>query len=175
LSNCRHGSWAKASRALSQHWQQAREKGRGAQPANQARQRATDAALTPISDHHHFLFELQLHDLDFPRATHRWPWCERDVRPLKTGHLKFRPWFVCTEENTQAHALTAMLALKVRRHLERACQRDAGSTLTQCAAVRPAGTSNIARGPPHRSEFGPTAVRPVAGLNRSASGTLTAR
>lgn len=45
---------------------------------------------------------------------------ERDFRTLKTGHLEFRPWFVCTEANTQAHALTAMLALKVRRHLERA-------------------------------------------------------
>jgi transposase len=47
-------------------------------------------------------------------------WVERDFRTLKTGHLEFRPWFVCTEDNTQAHALTAMLALKVRRHLERA-------------------------------------------------------
>jgi transposase len=45
---------------------------------------------------------------------------ERDFRTLKSGHLDFRPWFVCTEDNTQAHALTAMLALKVRRHLERA-------------------------------------------------------
>ena len=45
---------------------------------------------------------------------------ERDFRTLKTGHLEFRPWFVCTEDNTQAHALTSMLALKVRRHLERA-------------------------------------------------------
>jgi Transposase DDE domain len=45
---------------------------------------------------------------------------ERDFRTLKSGHLDFRPWFVCTEENTQAHALTSMLALKVRRHLERA-------------------------------------------------------
>jgi hypothetical protein len=45
---------------------------------------------------------------------------ERDFRTLKTGHLEFRPWFVTREENTQAHALTAMLALKVRRHLERA-------------------------------------------------------
>jgi hypothetical protein len=45
---------------------------------------------------------------------------ERDFRTLKTGHLEIRPWFVCTEDNTQAHALTAMLALKVRRHLERA-------------------------------------------------------
>ncbi|MDH7501849.1 MAG: hypothetical protein QHJ82_03925, partial [Verrucomicrobiota bacterium] len=45
---------------------------------------------------------------------------ERDFRTLKTGHLEWRPWFVCTEENTQAHALTAMLALKVRRHLEQA-------------------------------------------------------
>ena len=45
---------------------------------------------------------------------------ERDFRTLKTGHLEFRPWFVCTQDNTQAHALTSMLALKVRRHLERA-------------------------------------------------------
>jgi hypothetical protein len=45
---------------------------------------------------------------------------ERDFRTLKTGHLEVRPWFVCTADNTQAHALTAMLALKVRRHLEQA-------------------------------------------------------
>jgi len=45
---------------------------------------------------------------------------ERDFRTLKTGHLEFRPWFVCTADNTQAHARTSMLALKVRRHLERA-------------------------------------------------------
>ena len=45
---------------------------------------------------------------------------ERDFRTLKTGHLEIRPWFVCTADNTQAHALTAMLALKVRRHLEQA-------------------------------------------------------
>ena len=45
---------------------------------------------------------------------------ERDFRTLKTGHLELRPWFVCTEDNTQAHALTSMLALKVRRHLEQA-------------------------------------------------------
>ena len=45
---------------------------------------------------------------------------ERDFRTLKSGHLDFRPWFVCTEDNTQAHALTSMLALKVRRYLERA-------------------------------------------------------
>lgn len=45
---------------------------------------------------------------------------ERDFRTLKSGHLEFRPWFVCTEDNTHAHALTSMLALKVRRHLEQA-------------------------------------------------------
>jgi transposase len=45
---------------------------------------------------------------------------ERDFRTLKSGHLDFRPWFVCKEENTQAHALTSMLALKVRRVLEKA-------------------------------------------------------
>ena len=45
---------------------------------------------------------------------------ERDFRTLKSGHLDFRPWFVCTEPNTHAHALTSLLALKVRRHLEQA-------------------------------------------------------
>jgi transposase len=45
---------------------------------------------------------------------------ERDFRTLKSGHLDFRPWFVCKQENTQAHALTSMLALKVRRALEKA-------------------------------------------------------
>ena len=45
---------------------------------------------------------------------------ERDFRTLKSGHLEFRPWFVCTQDNTQAHALTSMLALKIRRHLEQA-------------------------------------------------------
>ena len=45
---------------------------------------------------------------------------ERDFRRLKTGHLDFGPLFVGTEDNTQAHALTSMRALKVRRHLERA-------------------------------------------------------
>jgi hypothetical protein len=45
---------------------------------------------------------------------------ERDFRTLKSGHLEFRPWFVCTENNTQARALTSMFALSVRRHLERA-------------------------------------------------------
>jgi transposase len=48
---------------------------------------------------------------------------ERDFRVLKTGHLEFRPWFVCTEENTRAHGLTTMLALKVRCHLERAWEK----------------------------------------------------
>lgn len=45
---------------------------------------------------------------------------ERDFRALKTGHLEMRPWFVCLEDNTKAHALTAMLGLKIRRHLEQA-------------------------------------------------------
>ncbi len=45
---------------------------------------------------------------------------ERDFRTLKSGHLDFRPWFVCTQDNTQAHALTSMLALKIRRHFEQA-------------------------------------------------------
>jgi transposase len=45
---------------------------------------------------------------------------ERDFRTLKAGHLELRPWFVCTRDNTHAHALTSMLALKVRRHLEKA-------------------------------------------------------
>ena len=45
---------------------------------------------------------------------------EQDFRTMKTGHLRFRPWFVQTEDNTRAHALTAMLALKIRRHLAQA-------------------------------------------------------
>ncbi len=45
---------------------------------------------------------------------------EQDFRTLKLGHLEFRPWFVTTEENTRAHGLTSMLALKIRRHLEQA-------------------------------------------------------
>jgi len=45
---------------------------------------------------------------------------EQDFRTMKTGHLEFRPWFVQTEDNTRAHALTAMLALKIRRHLAQA-------------------------------------------------------
>ena len=48
---------------------------------------------------------------------------ERDFRTMKTGHLEFRPWYVVTEENTHAHALTSMLALKVRRQLEQAWQK----------------------------------------------------
>ena len=48
---------------------------------------------------------------------------ERDFRIMKTGHLECRPWFVCTEDNTRAHALTSMLALKVRRHLEQAWEK----------------------------------------------------
>jgi hypothetical protein len=45
---------------------------------------------------------------------------EADFRTLKHGHLEIRPWYVLTEENTRAHALTAMLALKVRRRFQRA-------------------------------------------------------
>lgn len=46
---------------------------------------------------------------------------ERDFRRLKTGHLEFRRWFVCTQDNTQADgALTSMMGLKIRRHLEAA-------------------------------------------------------
>ena len=45
---------------------------------------------------------------------------ESDFRTLKHGHLEIRPWYVISEANTRAHALTAMLALKVRRRLQRA-------------------------------------------------------
>jgi hypothetical protein len=47
---------------------------------------------------------------------------ERDFRTLKQGHLELRPWHVQREDNTRAHALTAMLALKIRRRLEAAWQ-----------------------------------------------------
>jgi transposase len=45
---------------------------------------------------------------------------EEDFRTMKTGHLEMRPWFVRKKENTYAHALTCMLALKVRRRLKEA-------------------------------------------------------
>ena len=45
---------------------------------------------------------------------------ESGFRTLKHGHLEIRPWFVTSEANTRAHALTAMLALKVRRRLQQA-------------------------------------------------------
>ena len=45
---------------------------------------------------------------------------ESDFRTLKHGHLEIRPWFVQREDNTRAHAFTAMLALKIRRHLQHA-------------------------------------------------------
>lgn len=45
---------------------------------------------------------------------------EADFRTLKHGHLEIRPWYVLTENNTRAHAFTAMLALKIRRRLQRA-------------------------------------------------------
>lgn len=45
---------------------------------------------------------------------------ERAFRTLKTGHLEMRPWHVITEDNTRAHALTAMLSLKIRRRLAQA-------------------------------------------------------
>jgi hypothetical protein len=45
---------------------------------------------------------------------------ERDFRTLKSGHWEWRPWCVCSEDNPPAHALTSMLAFKVRRQLERA-------------------------------------------------------
>ena len=45
---------------------------------------------------------------------------ESDFRTLKHGHLEIRPWFVQREDNTRAHAFSAMLALKIRRRLQRA-------------------------------------------------------
>ena len=43
---------------------------------------------------------------------------ESGFRTLKHGHLEIRPWFVQREDNTRAHAFTAMLALKIRRRLQ---------------------------------------------------------
>ena len=48
---------------------------------------------------------------------------ERDFRTMKMGHLEIQPWFVCKEGTTRAHALTTMLALKVRRGLEKAWEK----------------------------------------------------
>ena len=45
---------------------------------------------------------------------------ENGFRTLKHGHLEIRPWYVQNEANTRAHALSAMLALKIRRRLEAA-------------------------------------------------------
>jgi transposase len=45
---------------------------------------------------------------------------EADFRTLKHGHLEIRPWHVRSEDNTRAHAFTAMLALKIRRRLQAA-------------------------------------------------------
>jgi len=45
---------------------------------------------------------------------------EGDFRTLKHGHLEMRPWFVQREDNTRAHAFSAMLALKIRRRLQKA-------------------------------------------------------
>ena len=45
---------------------------------------------------------------------------ESGFRTLKHGHLEIRPWFVQREDNTRAHAFTAMLALKIRRQLQSA-------------------------------------------------------
>jgi transposase len=45
---------------------------------------------------------------------------EAGFRTLKHGHLEIRPWYVRKEENTRAHAFTAMLALKIRRRLQAA-------------------------------------------------------
>ena len=45
---------------------------------------------------------------------------ESGFRTLKHGHLEIRPWYVTSEENTRAHAFTAMLALKIRLRLQSA-------------------------------------------------------
>ena len=45
---------------------------------------------------------------------------EAGFRTLKHGHLEIRPWHVRSEDSTRAHAFTAMLALKIRRRLQKA-------------------------------------------------------
>jgi transposase len=49
---------------------------------------------------------------------------EFDFRTMKTGHLEIRPFYGIKEENKRAHALTAMLALKVRRYLAQAWRTE---------------------------------------------------
>lgn len=49
---------------------------------------------------------------------------EEDFRTLKNGHLEIRPWYVIKEENTRAHALCAMLTLKLRRFLKKAWAQE---------------------------------------------------
>ena len=43
---------------------------------------------------------------------------ESGFRILKHGHLEICPWYVLTGASTRAHALTAMLALKILRRLQ---------------------------------------------------------
>lgn len=55
---------------------------------------------------------------------------ERDFRSLKTSHLELRPVYLRLADRTKAHALICMLALKVRRELER-CWRNLDCTVEE--------------------------------------------
>lgn len=56
---------------------------------------------------------------------------EEDFRTMKTAHLEIRPFYVIKEENTHAHALTCMLALKIRRYLADAW-KELNLTVEEC-------------------------------------------
>jgi transposase len=53
---------------------------------------------------------------------------ERDFRALKTGLLEVRPVFVRKESRTRGHVFCSMLALKLRREMERRLREAFGTT-----------------------------------------------
>src|SRR5437667_2750999 len=53
---------------------------------------------------------------------------ERDFRAMKTGLLEVRPVFVRKKSRTRGHAFCCMLALKLRREMERRLRAAFGTT-----------------------------------------------
>ena len=94
---------------------------------------------------------------------------ESGFRTLKHGHLEIRPWHVTTEANTRAHAFTAMLALKVRRRLERAWEP---LNLTVEEGLRELGTLSIME--IYEKNSGQTVSRQMPDPNAVQAGLLKA-
>lgn len=94
---------------------------------------------------------------------------ESGFRTLKHGHLEIRPWHVTTEANTRAHAFTAMLALKVRRRLERAWEP---LNLTVEEGLRELGTLSIME--IYEKDSGQTVSRQMPDPNAVQAGLLKA-